>query len=858
MMMKRLSLVLMLCLAVALVIMPAAAVKNVIAAGGDVFIGEQGLNVTAGVNTTGTAKVAWFEAGSRPATDVPNAILTINPTNFYVAPSDFVGKTGNWYVYPITGDTAVAFTVNDPSFELKVWDLDANKDVTGKSVTAGERLDIRLETNFYVIAQRPGFNSTTDGYVLIKVRTADGAVYSALNANTTFSKSLQNVVVNTQPFYWANQDKAIAWNTSAVDSVGQRLYKAGVYTLTAENNVNFMRDNYVAADGSFFTGKTVTAARTVTIASDTVKIEANKDSVVRGNPFSVTITGRPNQAYFLWVKGTGSMTGSQSGRDQPPFLTANQDSLKQDNPLNIVFGNYVFQGSGGRTIQQDVPTAGPVNGAPNFNGTIYYGSVTLSNSGTRTIEYTTTNATKDKKYTIRVEQNFGTTASPDVKSDEVDVSVEKGAVTVVAAGDQSYFLGEEVKLSGTDSETDNVYLLITGPNLPSVGGNLLNPREAVINGQPTSFTSTDVLGDNTWEYKWQTANLNIDSGSYTVYAIATPNDKDHLGDTQYATVSVIIRKPFVSATTSQTVVARGDSLYITGVAEGNPSPGIAIWILGKNKNLYTTESVNSDATFSHEVTQATTASLASGQYFVVVQHPMYNDVFDVFPGAGVDAGYVDGSFPVNPSRLFKLDGAGALQGSDAAEALIDAINNPSVDDTYTKLQFLVEEPIIRITPVTEKQVGDKFTINGTTNLAVDDEILVEVISSSFGPTPKTQSGEFSGQTGTVIVEKGTEGFNRWSFAVDASTFKPDEYIVQASGITVDVTANTLFNVVEFKPTTVPTTVPTTTVPVNTTVTTAPPTATATTVKPTTTTPGFGALIALIGLGAVAFLVVRKH
>lgn len=853
--MKRLSLALMLCLAVALVVMPAAAVSNRVAAGGDVFIGEQGLNVTAGVNTTGQAKVAWFEAGSRPATDVPNAILTIDPTNLYVAPSDFVGKTGNWYVYPINGN--VAFTVNDPSFDIKVWDLDANKDVTGKSVTAGERLDLRLETNFYTISQRPGFNATTDGFVLIKVKTSDGAVYSALNANTTFSRSLQKVVDNAQPFYWANQDKTIAWNTSAVDSVGQRLYKAGVYTVTAENNVNFMRDNYVAADGSFFTGKTVTAARTVTIASDTVKIEANKDSVVRGNPFSVTITGRPNQKYFLWVKGTSSMTGDQAARDQPPFLTANQDNLAQDNPLAIgPAGNYVFQGSGGRTIQEDVPTAGPVNGPPNFNGTIYYGTVTLSNSGTRTIEFTTTNSTKDKKYTVRVEQNFGTTAAPDVKSDEVDVIVEKGAVTVVAAGDQSYFLGEEVKLSGTDSETDAVYLLITGPNLPTVGGNLLDPRVAVINGQPTSFTSTDVLGDNTWEYKWQTANLNIDAGSYTVYAIATPNDKDHLGDTQYATVSVIIRKPFVTATTSQTVVARGDKLFITGVAEGNPSPGIAIWILGKNKNLYTTESVNSDASFSHEVTQATTASLASGQYFVVVQHPMYNDVFDVFPGTGDDAGYVDGSFPTNPSRLFKIDGSGALQGSDAAEALVTAIDNPAVDDTYTKLQFLIEEPIIRIVPVTEKQVGDKFTINGTTNLAVDDEILVEVTSSSFGPTPKTQSGEFSGQTGTVKVKKGTEGFNTWSFAVDASTFKPDEYIIKASGITVDVSSNTLFNVVEFKPTTVPTTVPT--VPVNTTVTTAPPTATATTVQPTTTTPGFGALIALIGLGAVAFLVVRKH
>jgi len=39
--------------------------------------------------------------------------------------------------------------------------------------------------------------------------------------------------------------------------------------------------------------------------------------------------------------------------------------------------------------------------------------------------------------------------------------------------------------------------------------------------------------------------------------------------------------------------------------------------------------------------------------------------------------------------------------------------------------------------------------------------------------------------------------------------------------------------------------------------TAPPTAVATPTK-TPTQPGFGALVALIGLGAVAFLVVRKH
>ncbi len=301
-------------------------------------------------------------------------------------------------------------------------------------------------------------------------------------------------------------------------------------------------------------------------------------------------------------------------------------------------------------------------------------------------------------------------------------------------------------------------------------GKLTDPRSPVVDGLASSFTIADVQDDNTWEYKWQTANLNIDAGTYTVYAVATPNNRDNLGNTQYATVSLIIRKPFISAVASQSTVAAGDKFYIRGTAEGNPSTGIAIWILGKNYVLYTTESVNSDSTFEYEVTDGTTANMAAGQYFVVAQHPMYNDRLDVYPKGD----YVVGPYPIagQENIIFKLMGAGSLQGSDAAEALVTALNNPSVDDTYTKLQFLIEAPVIRINPIGEKMVGDKFTLSGTTNLAVDDELLVEVVSSSFAPTTKTQSGEFSGATGTVKVAKGTDGFNTWEFLLTQPPSSP--------------------------------------------------------------------------------------
>ena len=86
-------------------------------------------------------------------------------------------------------------------------------------------------------------------------------------------------------------------------------------------------------------------------------------------------------------------------------------------------------------------------------------------------------------------------------------------------------------------------------------------------------------------------------------------------------------------------MAKGDKLFINGKAEGMPSKGVAIWILGKNywngekedigSSAMVTEGVNNEGEFQYEISSAVTSDLASGQYFVVVQHPMYNEEFDV-------------------------------------------------------------------------------------------------------------------------------------------------------------------------------------------------------------------------------------
>ena len=112
------------------------------------------------------------------------------------------------------------------------------------------------------------------------------------------------------------------------------MYPSGVYTVYVESRVNGMIDNYKPSTGGQYTGKTVSAAGTVTIASNTVSISANKDSVVRSKSFSVTVTGRPNTYYNLWVKGVGTMAlGAYD--NEPPLIAPNQVGVNHDSPVRL-------------------------------------------------------------------------------------------------------------------------------------------------------------------------------------------------------------------------------------------------------------------------------------------------------------------------------------------------------------------------------------------------------------------------------------------------------------------------------------------------------------------------------------------
>ncbi len=293
------------------------------------------------------------------------------------------------------------------------------------------------------------------------------------------------------------------------------------------------------------------------------------------------------------------------------------------------------------------------------------------------------------------------TAAEDTSTDGPPMVAIPGDVIDIgtnAEGGITYF-GETITLSGSNSATDTVYLFMTGPNLPPAGGILNDPRTPVVNGDPETFARAKVLEDNNWSYVWQTANLNIDPGTYSVYAVTGPNSSDFLENGAYATVPVTFRKPFLTVDIPQSAVPAGGLFHITGTARGGTPYGIMIWILGRNFYFVDNVPVADDYTFDYEVSAGMTTGMGEGRYFVVVQHPMTNNQFDVFPGTGANEGYVMGTFPMMPSRLFRAEGVASLTGYGnssvpaAMEALIHDLNDPNIDDRYARFPLVIGEPL---------------------------------------------------------------------------------------------------------------------------------------------------------------------
>ncbi|WP_292520994.1 MEMAR_RS02690 family S-layer glycoprotein [Methanoculleus sp.] len=746
-------------LVAALVVAPAAAARDV-ADGNTIYVGEDNLNLTGvfGSATTGTLEFAYGESNQK-------TIRVGSPSSFDLLAASVGSTTGRWYAYNETGQAiGTSVLIDIPSSRLDVVLDQGTTSVDGKSVTRGQPISFRLINNLEGLGN--------DAVMDIEITTPGGGVVTQFG-----DANLSGVLVTDR-------------HTDMLDLTN---VTTGTYTARGVlQDVDFT--------GTGFDTNTVTFE----VGSGSITLESNKDTVVRGNSFTVTVTGESKHTYYLTIRNPG---------DNAPVFREDQVGVINNSAANV--------------------------------------SVETTAAGTRPVELITNQSTRDATYTLRV-----TDSEDETKYDEVRVKVEQGAMTITTSGTGTYYVGEEIVLSGTNTDSNDVYLFVTGPNLGNDGVRLTGDMDSV---RDVGATHVDVEADDTWSYRWNTADIRraLTSGGYTVYAVSDDRTRGDLSGAKYATATVQLRPGFITATLGSATVAKGEDVTITGTAQGNPTAGVNIWIFGKNfygdpntGNLEVrNEHVESDGSFEFELDGSITQDLTAGQYFVVVQHPM-GSAFEVEQGTGTN---INSIFRANETGVNNVFVARLtnLQASEAANALIDALESPYVNDAYTKLTFFLDNAWIRIDPIGDQSAGSTFTITGTTNIAAGEELIVEVTSAAFQPGTTGETNGFSSDAGSVTVQQG-ETANTWSFEVDATSFRPDQYIVSVESIQADTSTTGSFNVVEG-----PAPTPTATVTTTPTGTETTPTGTTTTEPTPTQSPGFGALVALAGLGAVAFLVLRR-
>ena len=612
-----------------------------------------------------------------------------------------------------------------------------------------------------------------------------------------------------------------------------------------------------------------------------VSISAERDSVIRGSPFTVTINGETECDYAVFVEGYNS-------KDNIPILIENQQGYVGDNcttASGLVAGaTFKTDGEGKRTIQFNttrdtdaktytvrVEKAGNAENYDLVKINVVKGSVTITVSGDGTYEYnenvvfTGTNTDSGEVYLFITGQNLepdgislrhlptqlaaknnnqpiqvqddrtweykwnisesgldsgtytiyatsrltnGKSSSAsgdavklsDAEYNTVPVSFREREVSITIADSKwPHYAGDPIKLRGINTDSNEVYLFITGPNLDPNGVSLNDLKTAAKdNGQPLT-----VEGDNSWEYTWNTADLGLTAGRYTIYATSkltngisdqADGEATALGETKYATTTINFIDAGgieeLTATTSVQTVARGDSVFVRGITT-IPTETLKVYIFGPNVFEPYTANVESDGSYELEI--KTDSTWPSTQYNVVIEHPMSDGKYDAELLAlnsdgqevsGViwpDSNYAQWIFTSNEpgENNFIVWGMDKLQGPRAADALIALIDESNGDDSYTTLTFTVESPRITITEPGEQIVGTELTISGTTNLAAGNQLVVRVYSSSM-------TGEPVCPDETVTVAAGEDTTNTWSATIDTSGLQDGEYSIIVEGVGTDI------------------------------------------------------------------------
>jgi eukaryotic-like serine/threonine-protein kinase len=249
--------------------------------------------------------------------------------------------------------------------------------------------------------------------------------------------------------------------------------------------------------------------------------------------------------------------------------------------------------------------------------------------------------------------------------------------------DGSWYIGDTIRFSGTNTGSNTTYLYLTGPGL-SLGGTLPDSNDMVLvpvtRGVVSSYKTVSVGGGHQWSWDWDTHKTPLIPGTYTVWAISTRPILENPGDAIHDSVNISIREPALSVKARPLLPKQGDTITISGNVTGHPGSGIAIWVIGPEYSGRSVVEPDDKGSYSLDI-DSTTIHLVPGTYHVFAEHPSVDDSFDF----DLNGDYLFNNYI--RSNIFTFRGNGRLYGEAAYTAFSAALNGPKNDDLIVPVMF---------------------------------------------------------------------------------------------------------------------------------------------------------------------------
>ncbi len=236
-----------------LTVIPSGGITTKIVAGAPVFIGESNVDITRALDNCRI--IGWVPEGFEPTMPAAKNI-TLRSLNEYspvmskytFSPSDYSGYAGTWYCEERQPHDTV-FVVHEPEVKMSVWDIDANKDVTGTTVPTTANVTYHIDTNMDVALQLKYRLELTpaDGFYTVKL--SDPNQMSVTNIYTGSYGAPDTVIltldtspyISSSPYIWKSGG---SWDLQARNIQGDFVYPPGTYRFTVSQNLNKMQDVY--------------------------------------------------------------------------------------------------------------------------------------------------------------------------------------------------------------------------------------------------------------------------------------------------------------------------------------------------------------------------------------------------------------------------------------------------------------------------------------------------------------------------------------------------------------------------------------------------------------------------------------